>query len=125
MLRARLLFDGGYYHQSKDVLDKMNVHQLSSDEQLEQTYRYARIAHKLYQWNTAKEKYRETIEKGSNSVLYYSGNAALKIGEIFEVQDSIEKAKKYYNLCLQLNFKEYRNSIRGKAKESLARVQQR
>ncbi|MBN2637867.1 MAG: hypothetical protein JXR65_02120 [Bacteroidales bacterium] len=123
LLKSRLLFDGGYFEKSKNVLIASSQMALTKDEKLERTYRYGRIAQNLKNWPEAKEKYRQTIDEGRYSTLYFAGNSALKLGEIYEVQDSLQHAAFYYNLCLQLNFKQYRNGIRGVAKESLSRVQ--
>ncbi|MBN2615312.1 MAG: tetratricopeptide repeat protein [Bacteroidales bacterium] len=125
LLKSRVLFDGGYYGQSKKVLNAMNGAKISPDQHLQRTYRYGRIAQHQHNWPEAKKEYRRTIEEGRNSPLYFAGNSALKLGEIYEIQDSLSQAEYYYRLCLQLNFKGYRNSIKGKAKESLTRVQQR
>jgi len=125
LLRARLYFDGGYYAAAKIVLDSMNMAQLTLEGKVERMYRYARIAHKLHHWEQAKVLYVNTLKSGKSLTRYFAANAALKLGQIYEVQDSLEQAGKYYSLCLDLNFTEYRNSIRGKAKEALSRIQKK
>lgn len=125
LLKARLLFDGGYYARAKTVLNNMDTIPLTAPELLERIYRYARIAHRQNHIAKAKKEYLMTIALGSSSPLYFAGNAALKLGEIYETQDSLILAKKYYNKCLHMNFDEYRNSIRGQAKEALARIKQK
>ena len=125
LLRARLLFDGGYYSSSKTILDTMNTSHLTKDEQTERIYRYARIAHRQHYIVTAKKDYRETIVSGALSPRYFAANAALKMGEIYESEDSLALAKIYYEKCLDLNFDEYKNSILGKAKEGLERIREK
>jgi hypothetical protein len=124
LIRARLLFDGGYYARAKKILDTMDIRGLSKDEQTERIYRYARIAHRQNNIPLAKRMYRQTITTGSLSPRYFAANSALKLGEIYESEDSLKLANIYYEKCLDLNFDEYRNSIRGKAKEALARIQE-
>lgn len=123
LLKARVLFDGGYYEEAKSVLDAMEQSPITRDEKLERIYRYARIAHHQNNWPEAKKEYRRTIEEGRYSPSYFVGNSALKLGEIYETEDSLKLAEYYYNLCLQLNFKEYRTGTKGVAKENLSRVQ--
>lgn len=125
LLKARVLFDGGYYEKAKNVLDVLGRSPMTPEEQLERTYRYARIAHHQKNWSEAKKEYRRTIEAGRYSPSYFVGNAALKLGEIYETEDSLKQAEYYYNLCLQLNFKAYRAGTKGVAKENLSRVQKR
>lgn len=123
LLRARLLFDGGYYAHSKTILDTMNTSHLTKDGQTERIYRYARIAHRQENIPLAKKEYRRVIVMGSSSPRYFAANAALKLGEIYESEDSLTLAKSFYEKCLDLNFDEYKNSIWGKAKEALSRIQ--
>ncbi len=125
LLRARLLFDGGYYARAETILNTINTGRLTKDEQIERVYRYARIAHRQKNIPLAKKEYRQTIAMGSQSPHYFAANAALKLGEIFESEDSLTLAKGLYERCLNLNFYEYRNSIRGKAKEALLRIQRK
>jgi len=125
LLRARLLFDGGYYARAKTILDTMNTGSLTKDEQIERIYRYARIAHRQKNIPLAKNEYRRVITRGNRSPRYFAANAALKLGEIYESEDSLTLAESFYEKCLNLNFDEYKNSIRGKAKEALSRVQEK
>ncbi len=124
LLRARLLFDGGYYARAKTILDTMNTLRLTENGRTERVYRYARIAHRQNKIADAKNEYRRTITMGEFSPRYFAANAALKLGEIYETEDSLTLAKRFYEECLSLNFVEYRNSIRGKAKEALSRIQE-
>ncbi len=123
LLRARLLFDGGYYARAKTILDTMETLRLTKDGQIERVYRYARIAQRQRNNPLAKKEYRQTIIIGNLSLRYFAANAALKLGEIYESEDSLTLAKSFYEKCLDLNFDEYKNSIHGKAKESLLRIQ--
>ncbi len=125
LIRARLLFDGGYYQRAKNVLDTMNTAQLTADEKTERLYRYARIAHRQNRIAEAKKAYRQTLVMGRGSRRYFAANAALKLGQIYESEDSLALAGTFYRQCLQLDFNEYVNSIRGKAKEALERISQK
>lgn len=125
LLQARLLFDGGYYQSAKKVLDTMDTRKLTKEEQTERIYRYARIAHREHLWPDAKKAYRRTISSGADSPRYFAANAALKLGEIYESEDSLLLAGDFYRKCLALNFDEYVNSIKGKAKEALERISEK
>ena len=125
LIRARLLFDGGYYARAQTILDTMNVSRLTKDEQTERLYRYARIAHRQKKIPLAKKEYRKTIALGSLSSRYFAANAALKLGEIYESEDSLTLAKSFYEECLNMNFDEYKNSILGKAKEALSGMREK
>ncbi|UBM62065.1 hypothetical protein LA303_11775 [Candidatus Sulfidibacterium hydrothermale] len=125
LLKARLLFDGGYYQQAEKLLVADTHSFITKAEKLERIYRLARIAHRQNHIQTAKQDYRITLQLGSESPQYFAANAALKLGEIYESEDSLKLAQKYYQKVLDLRFDEYVNSIRGKAKEALQRISEK
>ncbi len=123
LLHVRLLFDGGYYPQAEKILNEMQDAGMTSEESLERTYRYGRIAEKEGRVPAAKNWYRKTLQQGQNSPRYFAANASLMLGRMYESEDSLSLAKKYYKRCLTLDFDEYHNSICGEARESLNRIQ--
>ncbi len=122
-IKAQLLFDGGYYRQALSTLNKVNTLGLNREQIAEYYYRYGRIYHRLQNFLQAKKYYKTAIIKGFASPRYFAANAALKLGEIFESEKNFAEAEKYYRQCLSMNFKEFRNSIRAKAKEGLQRIE--
>lgn len=122
LLKSRLLFDGGYYNKSLNILDSLVINFHNPNDKLEKIYRYARIYHETGEIYKAKKAYRQTLKVGRYASSYFAANAALKLGEIYESEDSLKIARYYYKQCLSLPFKVYRNSIRGKAKEALYRL---
>ena len=67
----------------------------------------------------------ETIRQRGASTRYFAANAALKIGQIYESEKEWKQAAKYYNLCLEMDFDEYSNSILAKAKDGLERIEKK
>ncbi len=124
LLKARLLFDGGYYEKALDVLfNKASKNSLRDDiDSVEYNYRFGRIYDEIDKDTLALKYYEITINTGNNLDEYYAGNAALLSGRIYEKQSALDNAQKYYNICLDLDFKEYRKSIKYKAKGGLSRV---
>ncbi|HEY9113484.1 MAG TPA: hypothetical protein VIN10_02215 [Bacteroidales bacterium] len=122
LLKARLLFDGGYYLEARNVLLKTNKKDLNLAQQVELTYRLARIDQETGNLKEAKLYYEQTLLTGKNLKKYFAGNSALKLGEIYEQEGNIEKAREYYSTCLKMNFDEYEASIHSKAKAGLERV---
>lgn len=124
LLKARLLFDGGYYENALNLLQS----ETKSDDlpllrdSIEFVYRKARIYHELGQSQAATESYLMVLEKGSNLPDYYAGNSALQLGLIYENSGDYPKARFYFQLCLNLKFTEYRTSIQQKARVGLSRV---
>ncbi len=123
LLRSRLLFDGGYYRQSlAEIAGKASENFPRFKDQLEVTYRFARILHKLNEVDKAIDYFEQTLRNGESSGYYFAANSALLLGTIYEEKNDFEKAKMYYVKCLSLRNHEYQNSIDQKAHAGLERV---
>lgn len=124
LLKARLLFDGGYYAQAQNELSKLQHQQITQVyETLELDYRKARIAHRLQENRTAIQHYQKVIQAGETQPYYFACNAALQLGIIYEDQGMKAKAAQYYKQCLQLKPDIYRNSLHLSAKAGLQRLE--
>jgi len=122
LLKARLLFDGGYYSRSKELLFRTNTERFSKDQKLEYNYRFARISHKEGNIDKAKEYYYITYNEGRNSTTWYAANSILNLGLIYEQNGNNRQAEWCYRKCLQLDFTQYKSGIQQKAKAGLNRV---
>ncbi len=122
LIKARLLFDGGYYKQADSILHSMDTTHLSEVQTIERVYRKARIAHQTQNIQLAMSNYLKTITIGKDNPRYFAGNAALKLGEIYEADSNYQDALYYYQVCLDLDFDEYESGIHSKARAGLKRV---
>ncbi|MFN0015080.1 MAG: tetratricopeptide repeat protein [Saprospiraceae bacterium] len=121
LLRARLLFDGGYYQRAHDLLrDATGTY--SGKLALELEYRLGRIAHELGKATEAERRYEQTIEKGRKNPAHFACNAALQLGLLHEEKGSTAKAKAAFERCLELQPEDYRASLHAKAKAGLSRL---
>ncbi|MDZ4847550.1 MAG: hypothetical protein SH857_18600 [Chitinophagales bacterium] len=124
ILKARLLFDGGYFEQSLKTLENIHAESLSNNiYSLELVYRKARVLHEMNDTLRAIESYMVTMSKGRNEPYYYVANSALNLALIYESKGNKELAKKYFNDCLALDNHEYRVSLAQKAKAGLQRLE--
>lgn len=122
LLKSRLLFDGGYYAQAEQLLNKLNSSHLIERDHLECLYRQARIYHKSGNILRAKEVYTITYKQGNKSTTYFAANSLLNLGHIYEQEGQRSKALWCFQTCLKLNFNEYRTSIQQKAKAGINRL---
>lgn len=123
LLKARLLFDGGYLVRSYKLLNATNeAYFEQTRDKLEYNYRKGRVAHSLKNYIEALKYYSQTIEKGKSNSAYFACNAALNIGMIYEGQNKVDKARQYYNLCLSMQPTEYKSGLHQKAKAGLNRL---
>ena len=124
LLKARILFDGGYFEKAKEYLEREAPRYYTEPEfQLEYLYRLGRVYHQLEAYEQALDYYQQTISKGSQEGYYFACNAALMSGNIYEKQGLLEKAKEYFNLALDIKPDEYRSSLHQKAKAGLNRLE--
>lgn len=123
LLRARLLFDGGYYVKATDEMGRLTENSFSNnEEQTEFLYRFARIYDEWNKRDSALMLYNKAIEKGKYLPRYFAPNSAFESGKIYEERGDKEKAKYFYNLCLTFENHEYKNGLDQKAKAGLNRI---
>ncbi len=119
-LRARLLFDGGYYERSMQELNEINE-QISVEEQAEFHYRKARIFFEQRNHNAALKGFYTVINNTKKSFdfyltsLYYTALTYERIGNLSYAED-------FYNKVLAEKKGAYKSSLQQKAKAGLLRL---
>jgi len=123
LLRARLLYDGGYYEKAHLELARENNSSDYAGFFDEYYYRLARIKSKLkYLDEQVIAQYQTAFDLGGESSNYYAPMSALQIGLIYEKQNNFNQAKIYFEKCLSLSDFDYERGIHQKAKVGLVRV---
>jgi predicted negative regulator of RcsB-dependent stress response len=122
LLKARLLFDGGYYHKGYNLLMRQSANNFRDEHELEYHYRLGRLLHGMERYNEAIQRYEKTIALGTDSPRFFACNAALKIGNIYETLGQHPQARRAYERCMDIKPDEYRVSLHQKAKSGLARL---
>ncbi len=125
LLRARLLFDGGYYSRALNELlyNSIKASVKSKRDMIEYNYRLGRIYHETGNLTKALEYYRQTIKQGSKEPFYFAAGAAYQMGLLYENTGDWVKADSAYHTCLSINTREYKTSLNQKAKAGLNRVE--
>lgn len=122
LIKARMLYDGGYFEQALAALDKFDPAKENTTLQTEYLYRKGRLYDDMGNDTLALTHYEQTINLGETLPYYYAGNAALKAGEIYERQGNKTLARQYYNKCLNIEGHEYETSLHQKARAGLERL---
>lgn len=126
LLKARLLFDGGYYQRAYDYLKlKSPTDYREMRFKLEYAYRMGRITHLLKRTPDALKYYQQSIDLGKDEDYYFACNAALQMGNIYEDQGEKDRARQYYNICLDLDPDDYADGLHAKAKAGLLRMKKK
>jgi hypothetical protein len=119
LAKARYLCDGGYLSEANLILKNSVVNTYIATDQLEYYYRMGRIADLQNNATSALGFYKQTIDLGKTSTLYFAARAALQAGIICQHQKNNAGAIAYYRQCLAMPSHEYKNSIDQKAKAAL------
>ena len=123
LLRARLLYDGGYFERAYDELKQHeSSYKNSKDKKLEFHYRMGRITHALQKYDEAKQYYLYSIGAGMRDNSFFACNSALQLGLISEDQEFYEDAIKYFDVCIKMKPSIYRSQLHNKAKAGLNRI---
>ncbi len=126
LLKARLLYDGGYYQRAYTLLiTKSYLFQEGNKDNIEYNYRMGRISQSLNNLRDAIQHYGYVMNIGSKSKSYFACNSALQIGLIYESQSDYKKAKQYLKKCLKMDPDEYKNGLHQKAKSALERINEK
>ncbi len=123
LLRARLLFDGGYHQKAFDQLKKHPPASFPTERhRVEYAYRMGRIHHALQQLDEAMQYYESALRQGSSQGYFFACNACLQMGLIYEKRSQKDKAREYFQRCLSLESDEYETELHQKAKAGLNRL---
>ena len=66
--------------------------------------------------------YKKTVLAGSNESYYFAAKAALQIALLYEESNNINEAKRYFNICIEMEDHQYELGIEQKAKAGLNRL---
>lgn len=123
LLKARLLFDGGYYAKALQMLNTTLPKELkTTEQQLEYDYRYGRIYQQMNDNPQAILCYQRVINKDTEIQTDFAPKACLQMAKIYETTKQLQQAVKYYQKCLNYKKHDYKNSIDQQAKAGLNRL---
>ena len=122
MLKARLLFDGGYYDQAEASIQKVDVGQLEFEQHIEFLYRAARIAAARRQFEDAESRYKNVIAIGRDQPAYFACKSAVELGVLAEQRGDRKAAKAFFEMALDMSPSEYGPDLHHQAKAGLARL---
>ena len=124
ILKARLLFDGGYYQSAYNTIIQTKVKALSTmDKKSEYCYRKGRILDRLGHQEQALVFYEASTIYGKKSKEYYGPYACIFMGDIYLKQGKRTLAKQFYTRATTYsNNQEYIQTIEQRAKSGLKQL---
>ena len=126
LLRARLLFDGGFYDRALTTLDSIRPIELRTNmEQTEYIYRRARIEHKQGKLPEAQRHYEGVLAIAGLDPSYFAPMSCLQLGDMSVKQNELAKAADYYQRAERYPEHEYKESLDYRAGRALKRVRKK
>ena len=126
LTRARLETDGGYYPLALSTLQQFQLTAATPvRDQLEASYRRARVWQGLNRPDSARADYQRTLRRSAalgEPAYYFAPQAALQLGYLAQAAGQRPAAKAYFEQALAYPRHEYKNSTDQKAQLALRRL---
>jgi hypothetical protein len=123
VLKARLLFDGGYYEQAEHVIAEVKISKLQGKYQTaEYYYRYGRILQEQKKYAKAIEYFTNAIRLSEPTEYYMAPYSALQVGYINQKLGFTQTAKYYFDKAMSYKNYDARSYIHQKAKLALQEI---
>lgn len=123
VLKARLLFDGGYYEQAERIMAEVKMNKLQGNYQTaEYYYRYGRIMQEQKKYAKAIEYFTNAIRLAQPTEYYMAPYSALQIGYINQKLGYTQTAKYYFEKALSYKNYDSKNYIHQKVKLALQEI---
>ena len=123
LLKARLLFDGGYDQDALAQIRDLKSKDFNTiDQKAEYAYRKGRIYQSLGETEYARLFFIAASKFGSNSTEYYGAYSCIQLGEIYLDRGEVDEAKSYFKKAKTYKKnKEYTDSIEQKVINGIKR----
>lgn len=123
LLKARLLYDGGYFQPALDTLKLIPIHLFTDPERItEYHYRKGKIYQGMKQFSLASSAYILAVKSGRSLHRYFASYASYELGAMAEKEGKKILAKQYYSDCLSMPDHEYSTGLQPKIRLALQRV---
>ena len=127
LLKARFLFDGGYYNRAEGIIIAVPASDLTNKAyELEYLYRKGRIYQLESRTSEAIDNLTKAIRAGEDEPYPFATLAAYQLGMIYEKQKDYKQAKAYFEKCLEIYDSDYTvGSVENQAEKGAERMKSR
>jgi hypothetical protein len=123
ILKARLLFDGGYYEQAERMMSEINTSRFKGNHHAaEYYYRFGRIMQEQKKYSKAIEYFTQSIRIAEPLQYYMAPYSALQIGYINLKLGYVQTAKYYFEKAMTYKNYDAKNYIHQKANHALREI---
>ncbi|RZK50703.1 MAG: tetratricopeptide repeat protein [Pedobacter sp.] len=123
LLKARLLFDGGYAQRALSVLANINQSEIKQPiHQVEFHYRVGRVYESVGKDDLAIQEFQKAFDKGKGFKQYYAAKSGVEMGKLYEKKKNWGRAKSIYTSVLSLGDHQFKVSIVTEAKKRLSQL---
>lgn len=123
LIKAHLLFEGGYYDKALQEINQCPVASLKTDyEKAEHTFYKGRIEHKMKRLDNAAREYDAVIAAYKSKSFYFACAASFFAGQIWEERKEYDKARNYYTECAKYNPEVFKKTLHDRARTCLEAI---
>jgi tetratricopeptide (TPR) repeat protein len=123
LIKARLLFDGGYHDRAAQVLSGKSEATFAAEEHKQEfLYRQGRIFQKTGKSAEAIKSFQSVIARGKSTNTYFACAGAYHLGTVFEQQGNKTQAIASFKQCLSIKPVAFAESLHALAKSGLSRL---
>ena len=120
LLKARLLYDGGYFGNAQLHLNQTNMSRLNEYYRAEIFYRKAKIQQQLHNYKDAMSNFNQVIALTQNDDRYIGPYSALETAKIYlKVYNDTTSCQQYLEQAHKLNTGAYKKTINYKVNNIL------
>ena len=120
LVRARLAYDGGRYHEALHLLKNDPPAHLANWARLEWHYRQGRAYQALHAYQKAQKHYQRGLRSPPTENSYALGNSTLQLGNLALKAQDTSTARQWYQRCLNYTDYPFYEGIHQKAKARLS-----
>ncbi len=117
-----MYYDGGYYSQALNLLEKIPATGFSKVESAEYLYRKGRIQEALGRDEEAIVTYETVVSASTSKEGHFAPAACLYLAQMYEKKHEKQIAIAYYKKCISYKDYNYKNSFDQKAESGLRRL---
>jgi hypothetical protein len=120
LLKAHLLFEGGFYDKAAAEIALCNLSNFKTDyEKAEFGFYKGRIEHKMKRLDAALREYDAVINTYKSKSFYFACAASFFAGTVWEERKEYDRARQYYENSSKMNPEVFKKTLHDRARTRL------
>lgn len=116
-VKARFLFDGGFYYEAKEILESYPYNEYNNYYRLEYHYRIGRICKEIWEYECALKHFDACIGLSKYDDRYFGPYAAVEAAYICKQKGEFSKMNSYLEIAKELNTGQYKPEVKYRIRD--------